>query len=142
MKQHIVRAFSVVFILFAFAQTVFGQEVFKLRIGEELILVASTDGTPPLTFVWYKDGVDTGVTTAKYVVNSVTPQDAGTYSVKASNSAGSAISPTVICRMVVLPKKAVDTYEVLLSWLELRKDFARASLWRRPLIARTQGGRI
>lgn len=142
MKQYIVRLFSVVFILCAFAQTVIGQEVYKLRVGERLVLVASADGTPPITFVWYKDGVETGVTTAEYVISSVTPQDAGTYSVKASNSVGSATSPAVICRMIILPKKAVDTYEVLFTWLELRKDFALASLPRRPIMGRTQGGRI
>ncbi len=142
MKQHIVRLFSVFFFLCAFAQTVFGQEVFKLRVGERLELVAKSDGTPPITFVWYKNGVETGVTTAEYVVSYVTAQDAGTYSVKASNSVGSAMSPTVVCRMIILPKKAVDTYEVLLTWLELRRDFALASLPRRPIIRKTQGGRI
>lgn len=53
----------------------------------------TSDGTPPLTYQWRKNGVDIpGATGAVFVIPSVQLSDAGKYTVRVSNPAGSCVS--------------------------------------------------
>jgi hypothetical protein len=53
----------------------------------------AASGTPAVTFQWYKDGVAiAGATNASYTIGAVFAAHAGTYTVIASNSAGSVTS--------------------------------------------------
>lgn len=50
-----------------------------------------------LRYQWYKDGYSiNGATNANYKITNVTPDDAGSYTVKASNSAGSVTSSAAV----------------------------------------------
>ena len=65
-----------------------------IAVGAKLTFYATADGTPPITFTWYKDGAIVG-TGDSYVIPSIQPYHAGIYMAKASNMAGSAESQTV-----------------------------------------------
>lgn len=61
--------------------------------GSRVTFLATADGSPAPTFQWKKDGVEiTGASDATLVLAVVSPADAGTYRVTASNIAGSADS--------------------------------------------------
>ena len=65
--------------------------------GEPLMLSAVATGTPAPTYQWYKDGaILTGETTAALSLASVSTTDAGSYTVIATNSAGSAESAQAV----------------------------------------------
>jgi hypothetical protein len=89
----------------AFAQTQVGQSE-TVFINTKITLSAVAEGTTPVAFQWYKDGVllSTNVTTSAnqtsytndvYTINSVQLTSAGIYKVVATNLAGTAESPTV-----------------------------------------------
>ena len=60
-----------------------------LAEGKNATFVASLRGSKPMTLQWQKDGKDIkGATITKLVLRAVKPADSGTYSVVASNSAG------------------------------------------------------
>ena len=64
-----------------------------VNTGSPITFTAAADGSPTPTYQWRKDGVNiAGATTASYTIASVTLGDAGTYTVVATNSAGSATS--------------------------------------------------
>lgn len=60
-------------------------------IGAKAVLTASADGTPPITFEWFKDGnkIADGPT---LTIEKLAAEHAGAYTVKASNQYGSATS--------------------------------------------------
>lgn len=61
--------------------------------GASISLTVTATGTPAPTLQWWKDGAPlAGATGATYAVASARPADAGTYSVVATNSAGSLTS--------------------------------------------------
>lgn len=61
--------------------------------GGAVTFSASASGTPAPTYQWRKDGSDIGgATSDSYTINSVSPGDAGNYTVVATNEAGSATS--------------------------------------------------
>lgn len=61
--------------------------------GANVTFVVTSDGNPAPTFEWSKDGVAIpGATTATYVIPSFASDQAGAYTVKATNSLGSATS--------------------------------------------------
>ncbi|HZL46790.1 MAG TPA: immunoglobulin domain-containing protein, partial [Opitutaceae bacterium] len=61
--------------------------------GSAVTFTAAASGTPAPTFQWRKDSSNiAGATSASFSIASVAAGDAGTYSVVASNSAGSATS--------------------------------------------------
>lgn len=62
-----------------------------VRVGQKVTFTATADGTEPISFVWYKDGVQI-FSGNPYVIPSAAPTDAGVYKVTASNIAGSADS--------------------------------------------------
>lgn len=61
--------------------------------GGNVTFTAAANGTPAPTYQWRKDGVDLGgQTNASLTLNNVQAANAGTYTVVATNSAGSATS--------------------------------------------------
>jgi hypothetical protein len=65
-----------------------------VTVGANVTFYATADGSPAPTFQWRKNGAPiTGATGQTYVIASATLADAGTYSVVATNSLGSATSP-------------------------------------------------
>ena len=74
-------------------------------------------GTAPLTYQWYKDGtVISDATNPSYTIEYVGKNDAGSYTVDVSNSAGSVTSEEVVLTVIALPtivtqpkRQTVDT---------------------------------
>ncbi|HUJ45097.1 MAG TPA: immunoglobulin domain-containing protein, partial [Opitutaceae bacterium] len=65
--------------------------------GTAVTFTAAASGTPAPTYQWRKNGVNiTGATSAAYTIASVAMTDAGTYTVVATNSAGSATSNNAV----------------------------------------------
>ena len=61
--------------------------------GASVTFTAVASGTPAPIYQWRKDGVNiSGATSASYTIASAAPADAGTYTIVATNSAGSATS--------------------------------------------------
>ena len=68
------------------------------------------NGDPDPTFQWRKNGVDIpGATDSTLTITSVTPSDAGTYSVVVTNSAGSATSDGATLTVTDPPAIAIST---------------------------------
>ncbi|MBQ7590553.1 MAG: SUMF1/EgtB/PvdO family nonheme iron enzyme [Verrucomicrobia bacterium] len=64
-----------------------------LRVALSMVQGQSSTTTDTLTYQWYKDGkVISGATASSYTIKSVKTSDAGKYTVKVSNSAGSVTS--------------------------------------------------
>jgi Immunoglobulin domain/FG-GAP-like repeat len=73
-------------------------------VGASVTLVAAASGTPTPTYQWKKTGVAiSGATASSYTISSVTSASAGSYTVVASNSAGSVTSNTATLTVVGLP---------------------------------------
>lgn len=72
--------------------------------GTKLSLVATSDGNPPPTFEWFKDGnkVADGAT---LVIEALSPAEVGAYTVKATNVAGSSTSDRYILQIGTPPTK-------------------------------------
>lgn len=78
--------------------------------GSAVTLTASASGTPTPTYQWKKDGVAiSGAIGASYTIGSATSASAGTYSVVASNSAGSATSSGAVLTVNAAAKGPVIT---------------------------------
>ena len=61
--------------------------------GASVTFTAAASGSPTPTYQWQKDGANiSGATSASYTIASAATTDAGTYTVVATNSAGSATS--------------------------------------------------
>lgn len=68
-----------------------------VTVGNAVTLTAVASGTPAPTYQWRKNGVNiSGATAGSYTMSSVTTASAGTYSVVATNSVGSATSTGAI----------------------------------------------
>ena len=76
------------------APTIQAQPISRLvAVGGSAAFSVSASGNPAPTYQWHKDAVPIGgATGASYSLNAVSSSDAGTYSVVASNSAGSVTS--------------------------------------------------
>jgi Immunoglobulin I-set domain len=89
--------------------------------------VKSCDGTQPFTYQWRKDGVDipgatgvalpkdkdgvvvTGLANSAYIIASVVPADAGVYTIRVTNPAGSfTTSPGDTLAFVIAPSGAIQ----------------------------------
>ncbi len=141
MKINLVRLVSTIVLLFAFVQTSLAQEfTFKVALGQKVTMIAEADGTPPFRYLWYKNGVATSVTDFQYVIGAAEPSDTATYSVEVSNEIGSAKSPNVICRVLVMPKQAIDTYEILSVWTSLRREIASVAYSERLKLGASKKG--
>jgi hypothetical protein len=78
--------------------------------GNPVAFTAAANGTPAPTFQWQKNSVAiSGATNNAYTIPSVVAGDAGSYTVVATNSAGSATSNIGLLTVVVAPSNAVIT---------------------------------
>ena len=76
----------------------------SVSVGASLALSVSATGTAPLNYQWLKNGVAiTGATASSYSINSTQATDAGSYTVRVSNSAGSVLSSAATVTVVVPP---------------------------------------
>ncbi len=76
--------------------------------GNTATFAVGVAGSGPLSFQWRKDGVAiAGATSAAITLVSVTPGDAGAYSVVVSNGAGSATSETAALQVNTAPPPVV-----------------------------------
>ena len=68
-------------------------KAFDLVVGQVAELSIPIEGSTPMSFQWYRDGVAVlSATNATLVLSSVLPSHAGTYTLQATNAAGSAFS--------------------------------------------------
>lgn len=81
--------------------------------GNSANFTAAASGTPAPTYQWQKDGVAiVGATGTTYTIASTTAADAGSYTVVATNSAGSATSNAALLSVIVAPFNAVISFTV------------------------------
>src|SRR5690606_31417189 len=73
--------------------------------GGLVTFTAAADGDPPPTFQWQRNGINiAGATSASLTLSNVTSNDAGSYTVVATNSVGSAMSSSATLTVsVVVP---------------------------------------
>ncbi|WP_414663184.1 immunoglobulin domain-containing protein [Horticoccus sp. 23ND18S-11] len=77
----------------------------SLLPGSQITWWVEASGTPAPTFQWYKNGVSmAGGTHSSFTIASLTADDAGIYSVRATNSAGSVNSTDATLVMLSLPR--------------------------------------
>lgn len=88
--------------------------------GTNWVLTANGGGTPPLEYTWRRDGEVVQVTTnATLIITNVRPEDAGTYSVQATNAYGS----TGIAELAVLNVLNDSSLDGLLTnWTVVRSS--------------------
>jgi hypothetical protein len=60
--------------------------------GARVVMAATADGNPAPTFEWYRNGAKIG-DGATYTIQSMSEDHAGSYTVRATNYLGSAVSP-------------------------------------------------
>jgi predicted Zn-dependent protease len=76
----------------------------SVNVGARITLSAVATGTPTPAYQWYKNnGALSGATSATYTISSVATSDAGSYTVRASNSAGAATSTAAVVTVNVPP---------------------------------------
>jgi hypothetical protein len=69
-------------------------EVTTVRVGEKVTLIVESDGTPPLTYRWEKDGQPLPHGDGpKLEIGSAQLSDSGAYACIVSNSAGAVSEP-------------------------------------------------
>jgi hypothetical protein len=76
----------------------------SVLFGQPFSLSVQASGSPTLAYQWLKNGaVVAGATNISYSVNAAQTADAGTYSVRISNSVGSVISPGAVITVLINP---------------------------------------
>jgi hypothetical protein len=94
-----------------FAQDVIAQDTTStININSKVTLTAVADGTVPITFKWYKDGllISTGDT---YIIPAIGTANAGVYNVVATNIAGSGTSSNLTI-VVYIPPTAPSNVKI------------------------------
>lgn len=82
--------------------------------GRKVVFISSAEGTTPLTYVWYKNGVVIpNETQSTLTIESVTGNDAGTYKVRISNAAGFMDSNEIAIVIPQAPTKATITISII-----------------------------
>ena len=86
----------------------------SVDVGGLFTLAVTNDGTAPFQYQWHKDGVTiTGANKATYTVAVATAADAGNYTVRVTNSAGTTLSDTAAITIIIKPPaKAVTSATV------------------------------
>jgi len=91
-------------------------DTLTVNVGQQMAFSATSEGTPPFTWQWSKNGVAiAGATNASYTIASAATTDSGTYRAKATNSAGNADSNALVINVVVpvvAPKNVVASVVV------------------------------
>jgi hypothetical protein len=88
--------------------------------GQELVISVASEGTPPLSFQWYKEGAAlsandriSGVNDPHLRIRDLVNEDAGNYGVEVSNSQGRVMSATVVVTVAAvgtpIVKQTFDT---------------------------------
>lgn len=81
--------------------------------GASVTFTVGASGTPTPSFQWKKNGTAiSGATGDTYGISGVTSNDAGNYTVVATNSSGSTTSDAAVLAVVVAPSDAVITITV------------------------------
>ena len=81
--------------------------------GVSCTFTAAASGVPPPALQWQKDNVNiSGATSSSYTIASVAAGDAGSYTVVATNSAGSATSNPAVLTIVFAPSNAIISITV------------------------------
>jgi len=78
--------------------------------GTSITLTATSDGNPAPTFQWFKDSVK--VADGATLTLTTGPETIGSYSVKATNTIGSATSPQYVMSLQTSPNKVSITVTV------------------------------
>ncbi|MCX6943602.1 MAG: immunoglobulin domain-containing protein [Opitutales bacterium] len=74
-----------------------------------LTLSVSASGTAPMSYQWYRDGMAiSGATSSTYTISSAVFGDAGTYTVKVTNGAGSVTSSAATLTIVEMPTRLTN----------------------------------
>jgi hypothetical protein len=77
-----------------------------IATGAKVTFYATADGDPAPTFEWFKGDVLVGEGPT-YIIPSMTKEDAGSYTAKATNVAGSAVSDALVLAVATKPTKPV-----------------------------------
>lgn len=81
-------------LILAFTGSLFAQPVEEtVLVGTRVPFVATADGNPAPSFDWLKDGVKVA-SGATFVIEAAAESDSGTYTVRATNTEGTALSDT------------------------------------------------
>ena len=87
-----------------------------VRAGTNFTFTGAASGTPPIAYQWRKNGNPlTGATTTSFSLTNVQSGDAGTYSLSASNSAGTALSDGAALFVDSFPRILADPVSVIVS---------------------------
>ena len=96
------------FLALAFSASAFGQGApvqLAGQVGQTATLtVTVTAGTPPLTYVWDKNGaIVAGQSASTLVIPNVQLTDSATYTATVSNTAGSTTSNSLVLTITAVP---------------------------------------
>ena len=81
--------------------------------GTGTTFTATASGTPAPTYQWRKNGAAiSGATNSSYTIASPVASDAGSYTVVATNSAGSVTSNVAVLTVIVAPGNAIISFTV------------------------------
>ena len=87
-----------------------------VRAGTNFTFNAAASGTPPIAYQWRKNGNPvTGATMTSLILTNVQAADAGTYSLFATNSAGTALSDGAVLSVDSYPRILADPASVTVS---------------------------
>ncbi len=82
-------------------------------VGKTVTITVNTEGTPPFTYQWVKDGTAIpGQTGSVLMLKPFLAEHAGIYHVTISNEAGSTVSNKVQLTPVSVPSKATITVSI------------------------------
>ena len=82
-------------------------------VNNAVTFTVSTSGTPTPTYQWQKNGANiVGAASNSYTIANVAPGDAGSFTVIATNSAGSLTSNTAVLDVVIPPSDAIITITI------------------------------
>ena len=103
----------------------------SLNSGGTLGLTASTAGTQPITYQWYRNGVALpGATSATYTKNNAQSSDSGLYHVVASNCGGPVTSASVVVSVSDAPFELVGLTNQVWKYDQSGTDLGTA--WQAP----------
>ena len=84
-----------------------------IAAGSTVTFTAAANGNPAPTYQWKKGGTSvSGATSSSYTIANVTAGDAGSYTVVATNSAGSATSDGAMLTVIISPTTATISITV------------------------------
>jgi predicted carbohydrate-binding protein with CBM5 and CBM33 domain len=81
--------------------------------GNSVTFTVAASGSPTPSYQWRKDGaVISGATTSSYTIASVSSSDAGSYTVTATNNAGTVTSNAAALTLITPPSNTVITFTI------------------------------